>query len=266
MSVPRRMSDGELHALVDGELIGEEAAAMQAALVGAPADVQFVRDVAALNERLEAGYAGVLSEPVPDRLKVLASRIPERGAGLARRMLMLAAAMAMTLAAGAAGYGMARYAGTPNGKREAAFVTNALTAHSLYVPEMRHPVEVGASEEQHLVKWLTRRVGAAVRAPELAEHGWTLMGGRLLPDRGQPAAQLMYEDGGGRRLTLYVRKETALDNAAFRFTELGDFAAFYWIDRPLAYALAGRLERDELMGLASSIYAQLGGSKDNGSE
>jgi anti-sigma factor RsiW len=124
------------------------------------------------------------------------------------------------------------------------------------VPEVRHPVEVRADEE-HLIRWLTRRVGAPIRAPSLAEQGWKLMGGRLLPDIDVPAAQFMYEDGRGRRLTLYIRKETGLNNTSFQFAERDGFGSFYWIDKPLAYALAGRLERDELMSLANTVYAQL---------
>jgi anti-sigma factor RsiW len=89
------------------------------------------------------------------------------------------------------------------------------------------------------------------------EHGWKLMGGRLVPDGGRPAAQFMYEDASGRRLTLYIRKETTLANTAFRFAEREGFEAFYWIDHPLAYALAGQLKREELMGLANLVYAQL---------
>jgi anti-sigma factor RsiW len=69
----------------------------------------------------------------------------------------------------------------------------------------------------------------------------------------------MYEDGSGRRLTLYVRKETGLDNTAFRFFERDGFGAFYWIDRPLAYAVTGRLTREELTALANAVYAQLEG-------
>ena len=83
------------------------------------------------------------------------------------------------------------------------------------------------------------------------------MGGRLLPDLGLPAAQFMYEDAGGRRLTLYIRKETGLDNTSFRFCEKDGLGSFYWIDRPLAYALAGRLAREELMALADAVYTQL---------
>ena len=54
------------------------------------------------------------------------------------------------------------------------------------------------------------------------------MGGRLLPDHGLPAAQFMYEDATGRRLTLYMRKETGLNNTSFRFHEQDGFGAFYW--------------------------------------
>jgi anti-sigma factor RsiW len=67
----------------------------------------------------------------------------------------------------------------------------------------------------------------------------------------------MYEDATGRRLTLYMRKETGLDNTSFRFFERDGFGSFYWIDRPLAYALSGRLSREELTSLANAVYAQL---------
>jgi anti-sigma factor RsiW len=113
------------------------------------------------------------------------------------------------------------------------------------------------ADEDHLVAWLTRRVGAPIRAPSLADRGWKLMGGRLLPDLGLPAAQFMYEDAAGRRLTLYIRKETGLNNTSFQFAERDGLGSFYWIDRPLAYALAGRLGREELMALANAVYAQL---------
>mgnify|MGYP001357088060 CR=1 FL=1 len=53
-----------------------------------------------------------------------------------------------------------------------------------------------------------------------------------------------------------VRKETGLDNTSFRFHEKDGFGSFYWIDQPLAYALSGRLSRDDLMTLANAVYAQ----------
>src|SRR6185312_11907936 len=79
----------------------------------------------------------------------------------------------------------------------------AAIAHATYSPEVRHPVEVGADDEQHLVNWLSKRLGVKVRAPKLEEAGMSLVGGRLLPGESGPVALFMYQSQNGRRLTLY---------------------------------------------------------------
>jgi anti-sigma factor RsiW len=255
----RRISEAELHAFVDGELAAKERAEVEAALATAPEEARSVRALADLNERLRRHHAHVLDEPIPASMAALTASPALRGR-LSGAQARAAALAALVFAAAGAGY-LARDLGRGNGGAQPAFVASALSAHQVFVPEVRHPVEVGAGEQKHLVQWLTRRLGTEVRAPELSAEGWKLMGGRLLPDQGQAAAQFMYEDAKGRRLTLYVRKEAGLTDAAFRFAERGDFGAFYWIDRSLAYALAGRLDRSELMRLARGIHAQLGGAR-----
>ena len=255
MSPERRVSEAELHAYVDGELTPDERALVDAALAASPEDAALVRDVRELNEALRLRYADRLDGPLPPRMRQLLGRVPRWPAALAPRQAVLAAGLLIALAVGAAGYLLHEYLENRS-QPNLTFVFNAIGAHRLYVQEVRHPVEVRAAEE-HLVRWLTKRVGAPLQAPALAELGWKLMGGRLLPDQGQAAAQFMYEDSSGRRLTLYMRKETGLNNTAFRFVESGDFGAFYWIDRPMAYAIAGRLTREDLLSLANAVYAQL---------
>jgi anti-sigma factor RsiW len=255
MTTQRPISEADLHAFVDGELTEDERAEVEAALAASPADLETVRDLDDLNEALRQRYAGRLEEPLPPAMLASLARLGRMGAPILRPLVRWAAAAAIVAAAGIAGYMLRGVLAEPRGP-EAQFVTTALGAHTVYVPEVRHPVEVKA-DEAHLVRWLAKRVGADVRAPALAPLGWKLMGGRLLPDRGLPAAQFMYEDNSGRRLTLYVRKETGLNNTSFRFYEKDGFGSFYWIDRPLAYALSGRLSRDELMTIANAVYAQL---------
>ena len=260
MTPERRISEAELHAYLDGELTAEDRVDVEALLAMAPAEASLLRDFRELNAAIGERYADRLEAPVSGKMQQALARIPEqrspRPARSARRWLQLAAAVLIAAAAGAGGY-WARGLMIDARRPEAAFVTTAIGAHSVFVPEVRHPVELGAAEEAHLVQWLTKRIGANVRAPTLAGLGWKLVGGRLLPDRGMPAAQFMYEDGTGRRLTLYLRKEPGLDNTAFRFAERDGFGAFYWVDRPLAYAIAGRLGREELMSLANAVYGQL---------
>jgi anti-sigma factor RsiW len=49
-------------------------------------------------------------------------------------------------------------------------------AHAAYVPEVRHPVEVAASEQQHLIAWLSKRLSRPLRAPSLDAAGYQLLG------------------------------------------------------------------------------------------
>lgn len=90
-----------------------------------------------------------------------------------------------------------------------AFVQDAAIAHAVFTPEQRHPVEVGAGEQTHLLQWLSRRLGTPLQAPDFSAQGFALVGGRLLPagagEATPPArAQFMYQDAPGARLTLYV--------------------------------------------------------------
>jgi anti-sigma factor RsiW len=135
----------------------------------------------------------------------------------------------------------------------------AALAHATYAPEVRHPVEVGADQEQHLVAWLSKRLGSPVRAPKLDGEGMALVGGRLLPGETGPVAQFMYQCARGRRVTLYVRTE-APDHreTAFRYARENSVRVFYWIDRTFGYALSSAdLDRDELLKLANVAYRQL---------
>ena len=127
----------------------------------------------------------------------------------------------------------------------------------VYVGERRHAVEVWAKEENHLVKWLSKRLKHQAKAPYLADAGFRLVGGRLIADDGAPAAQFMYEDKAKRRVTLYTRRTRDDGDPAFRFEGRDGISAFYWTGGPLAFALLGEMKRTELLALAETVSKQL---------
>ncbi len=135
----------------------------------------------------------------------------------------------------------------------------AARAHVVYSPEVRHPVEVDAKEHDHLVKWLSKRLDYPLKVPALSGEGFELLGGRLLPGgEGQPVAQFMYQDAGGKRLTLYVSRSKKGDAVtAFRFAREGNVSVFYWIDDDCGYALSGEVDKPTLARVASAVYKQL---------
>ncbi len=135
---------------------------------------------------------------------------------------------------GVAGW-MARGASAAAPSAFETFTTEALGAHQLYIAEVRHPIEVRAGEE-HLLPWLSRRVGTTLRAPDLDAFSLKLLGGRLLPGPNGPAALFMYESPTGERFTIYCSRAKQ-PRTALRYT----------IADQVARRALGR-ERDRLCG------------------
>ena len=247
------VNEAEVHAWVDGRLEPVRHAAVEAYLDANPAERQRLADYRTIDAELHRLFDPVLDEPIPSHLTVPPPRRRAPPAWLARA----AAAAGLMLFGGMLGWFAHEHARHPL-VADRAFVRQALAAHVVYAPEVRHPVEVDAGQQQHLVGWLSKRLGTTIRAPALEELGFQLLGGRLLPADDKPAAQFMYQDAGGRRLTLYARR--GLDGnreTAFRFAEQDGVGAFYWVDGDLAYALIGDVDRPVLDRVAHAVYRQL---------
>lgn len=318
---PIPVDEATLHAYVDGQLTAEDAAEVARRLQQQPEAAERVLAWQAQRHQLQALRLEMLDEPLPERWAALwhaaassgrsapdpAARVddtarpaasePQPAAAISPRAPRRAAngpwlAVATLLVGLGLGWLARPLLPAPGAASVQAaadtpppFVQDAAVAHAVYVPEKRHPVEVGADQETHLVQWLSRRLGTPLHVPVLNDQGFHLVGGRLLPGRvaapapasarpasSQPApvdarAQFMYESTAGERLTLYItvlpQAESAASQAgtAFRFTRSGEGAAqrhsFYWIDGPLGYALTGAADRERLAALAASVYRQL---------
>jgi len=245
------VTEAELHAYVDGTLAPARAAEVESYLAAHPEDAARVSAYRAQIAALHREYDPVLSEPVPGDL------------GRSRRAwskpLLRYAAVAAVFAAGVAvGWQLRAYNTDRLPESPSSWAKRAAIAHVVYSPEVRHPVEVGADQEAHLVAWLSKRLGAALKLPKLADLGYTLVGGRLLPGERGPVAQFMYQDGKGQRLTLYVRvNPDGNRETAFLFAQERNVGVFYWLDHKLGYALSGEVGKPELLRVATAVHRQL---------
>ncbi len=267
--------DTVLNAWLDGEFTPERRAEVEAWLSDHPLDAARVRLWAADREALRSQLSSVLEEPVPARLSRL---VMADAAGTNWRRWQAWAAGFVVFALGAttgagvmwrSGADAPRMASSP--LMPNAWVQRAALAHKVYVPEGRHAVEVKAQEE-HLSRWLTKRLDVPVKLFDLREQGFELVGGRLLPDGAGPSAQLMYQalplpeadDPSAKpaRVTVYLRKPDANTAAAFRYEQQGALGMFYWVEGDSAhgtatgYALVGELPRERLLALSEAIHRQ----------
>jgi anti-sigma factor RsiW len=198
-------------------------------------------------------YDPVLAEPIPEPLRRQARRQPRAW----QQPLFAMAAGLMLLVTGTwMGMHLAQPDGLP-GVGAPHLVREAAMAYAVYTPDQRHPVEVPGDQESHLVAWLSKRMGAPVKAPNLERLGYSLLGGRLVSSEDGPGGLMMYEDASKRRVVFYVcQNEEQGHKSAFRFARDEGVSVFYWFDGAFSYAVAGDLDRSGLLDLAESVYQQ----------
>lgn len=222
----------------------------------------------------------VLDEPVPAALRQTVLQAGSARAGAHPTWRRVAVAAGLLVAGGLVGAVLgARFAGhdahplaalqlprvDSERVRPGGWTHRAAVAHAVYAPEVRHPVEVNVAQgsaaeqraqEEHLARWLGKRLDMPVRLFDLRSQGFELVGGRPLPDATGPSAQLMSQNSAGQRVTIYLRKPEAGASTAFRFQRDGELGLFYWVEDGFGCALVGKLPRAQLLALAEAVYKQ----------
>ncbi|ACK49823.1 putative transmembrane anti-sigma factor [Methylocella silvestris BL2] len=262
------IGEDDLQAFIDDRLGAERRGVVESYLAEYPDVAERVATDRRLRDSLRADLQAKFAEPIPLRLRIASIRAAQRArrAGVLRRA---AAAAVIFLVGGGAGWIGGRAHEAPGarlafgGGGVAPVAEDAVSAYRTFVVEVAHPVEVRAANEAHLLQWLSKRLGRRLVAPDLSEFGYRLMGGRLLPGGGGAAAQLMYDDPSGRRLTVYVQAATGTETA-FRFRQEGEASTFAWIDHGFGFAVTTTAGREELLPVAEAVYRSFDGGSEAG--
>lgn len=259
--------EAELHALLDGRLDARERADIQRRLALDPQASATLQAWQRQRDALRSLHGDVLAEPVPASLVAAAGQVQHAHQQVQQwsRWGGMAASVALAFGLGWFTHGQQQGSAAASLARQQPareFVHQAALAHAVYVPEVRHPVEVSSAQEEHLVQWLSKRLGRPLKLPRLNEQGYELVGGRLLPGDEGARAQFMYQNPRGERVTLYLGSTPASVgapgvNTEFRYSAEGPVPGFYWVDEGFAYALSGTLTRPQLLQLAQAVYHQL---------
>jgi len=267
------LTEDEIHSLVDSQLSPAERATLQVRLEQDDSAKATLAKWHQQRSALRGLYQGIEDEALPAPLLAAAHQAISsqqsinawwRWGGMAAGVIL---AFSIGWIASSTWHGDGQVGATSpalaKAQAEQAFARQASFAHVVYAPEVRHPVEVSAADQAHLIQWLSKRLGRPLKVPNLSDQGFELVGGRLLPGDAGARAQFMFQNTAGTRITLYlgaVDKVLAAGRAqetGFRFSADGPIPDFYWIDQGFGYALAGPVPHADLMKLAEAVYRQL---------
>ncbi len=249
----RHIDEWALHAYLDNELSPEQRAGVEALLRADPPLAEQVEAWRRQRAALKRAFDGVLAEPVPPQLAATLRGAPVRRA---RPYLAAAAALLLLLLGGLAGWLLRGGVGGDEAVLAGTMGQRAIAAHEVFSVEVRHPVEVRATEKAHLQAWLSKRMGTPFTVPDLSAEGYQLLGGRLLAEADGPSGLLMYENGAGQRISILLAPYEDKGESSLHVEQQGPLIACTWRDGRLAFAVAGEMAREPMMKLAQAIYDQ----------
>ncbi|MFO1311294.1 MAG: anti-sigma factor [Burkholderiales bacterium] len=253
---PLPVTDADVNAYVDGQLAPVRVPAVEEAIARDPAIAARVAELRRQNAALRDAFDTWLAEAPPERLVVATAADPARRRWPQWLGAAVAAAASLVVGLGVGWYG--RDASLQHEGMPTSFTRQAALVHALYASDANRPVEIWAAEEQRLVRWLSRRLGFQVRAPDLNSLGFALVGGRLVAGNENPTALFVYENPDKQRLTLQVRKPTTPQHeTAFRYAVEDGVGVYYWLEENCSYALSGNLDRAQLLAIGRVVYGQL---------
>jgi anti-sigma factor RsiW len=244
---PRRPTEDELHAFIDGELTPERCAEIAAVLIEDPALAARVADYEADRDRLRMALAGLAEEPIPAAwIARIESAMSGRTRPVASRRFAIAAGMALAASVVA----VARWQRTPD--------------HSILA-------EAEAAREGHLDGHLaggdsppppsTRdaalraALGMNVRTPDLRRFGFQLARIELFGTPGHASAQLRYSDPDQRTLTIYVRPSDG--TVRFDLLRRGELRVCVWQDDVVGAVIIAPVSAAEMLHIATGAYSDL---------
>jgi anti-sigma factor RsiW len=257
----RPIAEDELHGYVDGRLDTARRQEVERYLDAQPELARRVAAYRAQRDDLRAALAARATEPIPLELNL--SRLLEARLRHRQGWWKFAASMLLCLGlGGAAGW----YLGlTPKLERTAVAVSllqqQALATHTIYATDKRHPIEVAATERDHLSQWLSNRLHRNVAPPDLSASGYRLLGGRLLAtEHGGAAALFVYDDAQGNRLSVVMRPMAPEMRAPHADIAQGAVNGCSWIDKGMGYAVVAATSDEALDRIAEQISRQVDGS------
>jgi anti-sigma factor RsiW len=253
----RPISEGDLHAHVDGALPVSRRAEVEAYLAANPEIALRFGRFAEQRDSLRAALDPIATEPVPAHLNLAHLAASRRQSTPWTAWKAAGAACLLLVAGGGGGWALRGLDQAPKSGIQA-LADEATYAYAVFGNDSSRAVEIPAANSPGLVRWIESRLQRPITMPALDRAGFRLMGGRVVATGNGPAGLLIYSDAQGQRIAILIRPMIKRDhNARMKQHEQGDLVGFSWADDGMGYSMVGNLAAPFLHPLADEARRQL---------
>jgi anti-sigma factor RsiW len=249
----------DLYAYADGLLEGDglRRAEIECYLASDPEAAAHVAEIQAQNREIREAYGGALAQPVPDRLMGVLAR-PPRNHG--RRLAGAGAAAVVLLAAVGAGWLVGQRDDADRWALEE-FARSAAAQHQVSATASGVQPAAASAAGTEPLDWLNERLALEIKAPDLTDEGFVLVGKSRVGLSDDGSVQLVYRNNGGTLLSLFLRPRWEERSNPMEVVRSEGVAVHYWLDGPLAFALASNAQGAETERLARAVHEAVGRSR-----
>jgi len=245
------IDDLELLAYADGRLEADAARKSQVEerLSRCPELAERMRAYQAQTKALRKAYDPRMHEPVPHRLRAaLKSRAQPHNQSWAR-----AGALALLVAAtGVSGWLVGR------NDRGIEWSPQRFLQQSYqgYVGSAG-----GVQTKRHVtvepLGWLSQEVSLSLRLPDLTDRGYAIVDKRTVNDGHHRMIRIVYAAANGSSFSLFLRPRWDERRSRLQMETARDVSLAYWLDGPLASAIASNMSPEETRAIAETIREAL---------
>lgn len=175
----------------------------------------------------------------------------------------LAASLVIFLTGGAAGYLISeqkqtsQIASAPFAPARS-WLDDIADYHRIYSHQTRHLAEVPASEQAHIVEWLSASTGVDFTVPDLSAEKLTFEGARLLVAGGKPTAQLLYRDAENEIFAIcFLKGDPVTGKTELAESMRDDIGLISWQKGAAAFVVVGPSSDPDLERIAETVAATI---------
>ena len=129
---------------------------------------------------------------------------------------------------------------------------DAVQAYKLFDNDALTPMDVVASKQPELARWLARYFINGNVPPNFEQYGFTFSGARLIATAQGPAALIIYQDPHGTRVGWYIRPLSPV-KLPHGQRQADEVMAQYWSDEHYNYAVVTPLNASRVNELRKAV-------------